>query len=239
LAFQHGKSGFIMLNGYNITGYLNKIDVPASAETAETSCFGLTDKTFIAGLKDGTLAAEGLYEASASAIDVILNTIFAGANSGNNILWIPAGNTIGNTGYAMNMIQTLYNVTGTKDDAARINLAGQSAVGRERITLIKAHASVPSSSAGTTNNNGAASVNGGAAYIQASAVTGTLDAIIEHSTTGAFAGEEETIATFTQLTGLGHERILIAAGTTIKQYTRVKYAIGTGPAVFAVALCRK
>jgi hypothetical protein len=236
MAFVHGKSSFIMLNGYDLTGYLNKIDTPATADTAETTCFQSDNKTFLPGLKDGTLSAEGLYEASANAVDEILNSVFAGANSGNNIMWFPSGNTLGNIGYAMNMIQTAYNVTGTKDDAARINMAGQSSVGRERVKLLQAHASVAATGDGTQDDNDAATTEGGAAYIHASAVTGSLDVIIEGSATGAFSGEETTIATFTQLTGRGHERIAISG--TIPQYVRTSYTIVTGPAVFAVALCR-
>jgi hypothetical protein len=137
----------------------------------------------------------------------------------------------------MNMVQTAYNVTGTKDDAARINMAGQSNVGRERVTLIKAHASIAETGDGTAVNNSSSTANGGSAYLQVSAVTGSVDVIIEQSATGAFGGEEDTLVTFTQATGVTHERIAITG--TIKQYVRVSYTIVTGPAVFAVALCRK
>jgi hypothetical protein len=239
MSFIHGKSTFIMLNGYDITGYLNKIETPATSDTAETSVFGLNNKTYLPGLKDATFSAEGLYEGTAAKIDQILNSILSSQELGNDIFWIPEGNVIGNKGYAMHMFQTAYNTTATKDDATRINVAGQSSGGRERVSLIKAYASVPSSSASVAQNNSGSSANGGVAYIHASAVTGSLDAIIEESATGAFGGEEDTLVTFAQLTTLGYERVEIAAGTTIKQYVRVKYTIVTGPSVFAVILCRK
>lgn len=238
MAFQHGKSVFVMFNGYNLTGYLNKIETPATAETAETSVFGVSNKTFVPGLKDATMTAEGLYDGAVSAVDAILSGIFTGLNISNNMIWFPGGNVVGNRGYAMSLIQTAYNATGTKDDAVKINVAGQSNVARERAVLIKAHASIAATGDGASSNAGADSSNGGSVYLEASAVTGTLDVIVEHSTTGAFAGEETTLATFTQLTALGHERIVIPITTTIKQYTRASYTIATGPAVFAVALCR-
>jgi len=236
MAFQHGKAVFVLLNGYNITGYLNKIETPLTADTAETSCFGVTDKTFLPGLRDATLSGDGLYDASASAIDAIMDAILAGANSGNNIMWIPAGNTIGNYGYAMNMIQTLYSTTGTKDDAVRIGIAGHSSTGRERVKLIHAHGSEDSSSQSASQDLLASGAIGGSAYIFATAITGTLDCIIQHSTTGAFSGEETTLCTFTQNTAIGHERLTFSG--TVNRYVRAKWTIGTGPAVFAVAICK-
>ncbi len=236
MAFLHGKSTFVLLNGYNITGYLDKIETPLTADNAETSCFGNSDKSFVPGLRDATLSGEGLYDASASAIDEIFNTILAGANSGNNIMWIPGGNTIGNYGYAMNMIQTLYNTIGTKDDAARIGIAGHSSTGRERVKLLHAHGSEAATGQSASQNLLAAGSAGGSAYLFVTAITGTLDVIIQHSTTGAFGGEETTLCTFTQNAAIGHERLTFSG--TVNQYVRAKWTIGTGPATFAVAVCK-
>jgi hypothetical protein len=83
---------------------------------------------------------------------------------------------------------------------------------------------------GTAVNNGAASANGGAAFLHVlqAAASDTYTIIVEGSATGAFAGEQTTLATFT-LNGsqLGSERVAIAG--TIPQYTRFK-ATRTGSA---------
>ena len=237
MAFKHGKSIFVLLNGYNITEFLSKIDTPMSVDTAETSCFGNDDKTFIGGLKDATLSADGMYDGAASAIDEILSNILSGVNNGSNILWMPGGNVIGEIGYAMNMIQTSYNTMGTKDDATRIGIAGQSSVGRERVKLIHELKAETITGASASQNLGSAGANGGSACIHATAVTGTLEVVIEHSTTGDFTGEETTLCTFTDLTASGHERLVFAGA--VKQYVRAKYTITTGPATFSVAICKK
>lgn len=241
MAFIHGKSIFVMLNGYNITGYLNKIDTPYQADTAETSVFGNADKSFIAGMKNATLSGEGLFDGDADAVDEQLDTILSGSNITNSIMWFPAGNTLGNIGYGMEMIQTAYAVMGTKDDAVKISLAGQSNVGRERLKLIKAHAEITNDGTATVNNNGAATANGGAAYLELSATNTDVTVIIEHSSDN-FAADTTTLASFTKVTsvaGIGHQRVAFAGA--VKQYTRVKYTFtgGTGIATFAVGLCRK
>jgi len=239
MAFIHGKSIFVLLNGHNITGYLNKIDAPYTADTAETSCFGTENKTFIPGMKDATMSAEGLFDGDAGAVDEQLNTILSGVNTGNNMIWFPAGNILGNVGYGIYMVQTAYSVMGTKDDAVKISMAGHSCVGRERVKLVLALAALAVDGSGAVNNNGAASVNGGAAYLQvtaASGYTGNVTIKLEHSSDN-FAADISDLAVFTNVTGITHERVAITG--TIKQYVRATYDLNGGTATMAVALCRK
>lgn len=238
MAFVHGKSIFVMLNGRNITGYLNKIDSPYSADTAETSTFGSDNKTYLAGMKDATLSAEGLYDGDVGAVDEQLNTVLSGANTVNNMIWFPAGNVLGGIGYALSMIQTAYSVMGTKDDAVKISMAGHSNVGRERVKLIKKYEAVTDNGTTTANDNTAATSNGGSAYLELYSTSADVTVTIEHSTDN-FATDTTTLATFTLASALTHERIVFSG--TVKRYTRVKYAFngGSGTATFAVALCRK
>jgi len=241
MAFVHGKSIFVMLNGYNITGYLNKIDSPYSADTAETSTFGTENKTFLAGMKDATLSAEGLYDGDVAAVDEQLDKILQGANIVNNMIWFPAGNVLDGVGYGLSMIQTAYAVMGTKDDAVKISMAGHSNVGRERLKLTKKYEAVTDDGTTTASNNAAPTINGGSAYLELSATNTNVTITIEHSSDN-FAADTTTLAAFTLVTsaiGIAHERIVFTG--TVKQYTRVKYAFtgGTGVASFAVALCRK
>jgi len=239
MAFIHGKSIFVMMNGYNITGYLNKIDAPYTADTAETSVFGIDAKTYIPGMKDATLSAEGLYDGDTDAVDQLLSGILSGANYGNNLIWFPAGNIVGGIGYGLNMIQTAYNVMGTKDDAVKISVAGHSNVGRERLKLIAKLEAVSVNGSSTVNDNLAATTNGGAAYLQVTAASGFAGNVtmkLEHSSDN-FVADTTDLAVFTNITGKTHERLVIAG--TIKRYVRATYTFNGGTATFAVALCRK
>lgn len=226
-----------MMNGYNITGYLNKIEAPYTVDTAETSVFGSNNKSFIPGMKDATLSAEGLFDGDVDAVDQLFNSALAGANTANNLIWFPQGNTVGNIGYGLSMIQTAYNVMGTKDDAVKISMAGHSNIGRERLKMIKALAAVSANGSSASQDNAAATTNGGSAYLQvtaASGYTGNVAIKLEHSTDNAIWSN---LAAFTNVTGRTNERIVIAG--TINRYVRATYTLNNGTATFAVALCRK
>jgi hypothetical protein len=90
--------------------------------------------------------------------------------------------------------------------------------------------SFTNSTTGTSVDNGAQTTQGGAAFLHIlqAAASDTYSIIVEGSTTGAFGGEQTTLATFTlNASALGSERIDIAG--TIPRYTRWK-ATRTGSA---------
>ena len=105
------------------------------------------------------------------------------------------------------------------------------------------HAAVTATGTGTVVDDAAASSNGGVAHLHVTAVAGTggptCDVIIEHSTTGS--GSWATLATFTQVTtSTSAQRVVVAAGTTVRRYLRAAYTIaGSGPSyTIAVAFAR-
>lgn len=93
---------------------------------------------------------------------------------------------------------------------------------------------------GTTHDSGAATTNGAILHLHVTAFSGfTSDAItVEGSATGAFGGEETTIATFTTVTGLTSERLAITG--TVHRYLRVVDDVtGTGSITRLVAISRR
>ena len=74
--FKHGKNAFFALDGtaaslVNISDTLNEISMPREIETAETTAYGNSDKTYITGLGDSTVSLSGMFDAT-------LNTMIAG-----------------------------------------------------------------------------------------------------------------------------------------------------------------
>ena len=73
MAFVHGKDSVFKLDNASgsltdISAYINNVDFPQTADVAETSVLGATNKTFIVGLKDASLSVTGLWDATADAI---------------------------------------------------------------------------------------------------------------------------------------------------------------------------
>jgi hypothetical protein len=215
VAFSHGKSTTVYVNGYDLSPYLQGVDANMSAETADVSTFGLTHKAFIAGLKDATISAEGFWTGTAAQADVILRTALGGTA---RWTWWPAGDTLGGRGYGADTLVNAWNCMATVDDAARITAAAQaSGYGAESLISLRALAAATTSWTGTAVNNGASSANGGSAYLQVTAATGTIEISIRHSSDN-FAADDSELVAFTAVTGITSERKTFAG--TVKQYVR-------------------
>ena len=59
MAFVHGKGTTVLLNAYDLSAYLNGADQTITVETAETTCFGSSAKSYVTGLRDGTVSVGG------------------------------------------------------------------------------------------------------------------------------------------------------------------------------------
>ena len=73
MAFVHGKSAVFKLDHAScsltdISAFVNNVDFPETADVAETSVLGASNKTYIVGLKDATISLSGLFDATADAI---------------------------------------------------------------------------------------------------------------------------------------------------------------------------
>ena len=60
--FIHGKNAVVYQDGNDLTGYLRSLSNSAEVETAESTTFSDDDKTYITGMGDATLSAEGLFD---------------------------------------------------------------------------------------------------------------------------------------------------------------------------------
>ena len=73
MAFVHGKNSVFKLDNSggsltDISTYVNNVDFPETADVAETSTLGSSNKSFVVGLKDATIGLAGLWDATADAI---------------------------------------------------------------------------------------------------------------------------------------------------------------------------
>jgi hypothetical protein len=224
----HGKNTDVFVNGNDLTTYFDNAALNHNADTAEVSTWGNTSKAYVAGLKDATLALDGLYDGDSDAVDEVLQTVFA--SDGNEISVYPEGDTVGKYGYGMVAIETAYSVTGAIGGACRISAAAQSnATSAERLVSLHALGEESASDwTGTANNYGASSSSGGSAYIHVTAVTGEVEVKIQHSSDN-FSADTEDLESFTAVTAAGSERITFTG--TVKQYVRGYATIGGAEAI--------
>ncbi len=124
MASVHGKGSTLVINSGAMTAYINDVAFPRTTDTSETTVLGLTDKTYVPGLNDGTLTGAGFYDSTASTGPVaILEAVYAG-NAAVTVTWRPAVGS-GHYSYAFSAILTDYELGANTTDAVALSFALQ------------------------------------------------------------------------------------------------------------------
>ncbi len=239
MAFKHGSKAKVYANGYDLSGFLKQFSVSAKADAHEASTFGDTAKDYIAGLKDATLSAEGVYDGATGAIDAILEAALGDDSS----IWtyFPQGESaVGDDGYGFDAVTTGYEVSTPVNDVAVISTEAQGKTGAERVDSLHPLGAETVTGNGTSLDNTASSTNGGAAYLQVTAASGTTPSLtvkIQHSTDNSTWVD---LITFTAVTAANQAERKAVTGN-VNRYIRATWTIsGTGPNfTFSVAFGRK
>lgn len=239
LAGDHLK---VLVGGYELTGDGNKLTVNDQRHTYDVTAFGDIVHTFIPGARLMTLDHAGYMNAAAARSHPVLKsaelkgvvTVMLGQN---------ADPEVGDPIYTLYAQQGKY---GTLPEVAKYipfralfaSYDGRAGWG----VALAVPVSFTNSTSGSVINNGAASIKDGAVslHILQAAATDTYTLTVEGSTTGAFSGEQTTLATFSlNASALGSEFKTLSS--TIPQYTRWK-AVRSGsaddPVRAAVSLIR-
>lgn len=66
MAFRHGSKAVITVNGVDLSTFSDNLDLDVDVDTADTSMFGSTWKSSIAGLIGAKLAMSGAYDPTAT-----------------------------------------------------------------------------------------------------------------------------------------------------------------------------
>src|SRR5210317_2644257 len=107
--FTHGKNAVVLLDNTNLSTTLTDAALSLTADVAETSTFsgGISaGKTYVAGLKDGTVTLSGYFESTSPDADAeFLSQL---GSSGSAFTIAPIGHTRGNPTEFGNVIETSY-----------------------------------------------------------------------------------------------------------------------------------
>jgi len=118
MAFVHGKSAVFKLDNasgslVDYSAFLDDISFPRSIETAETTTFGSSAKSYITGLTDATVSLSGKFDATAdSTIAAVV-----GQSATLTFEYGPEGSASGKVKYTGECIITSYEVGATVGDA--------------------------------------------------------------------------------------------------------------------------
>jgi hypothetical protein len=231
----HGKHARTYINGFDLSSYLNSFGVAQTADTVETSAFSSSDKTYVVGLRDATVSAEGFFAGSTVQTDYVFNQVL-----GSTVIWsyYPAGPALSNAGYGVKSIETAYEITSPIDGVVSISVEGQAILGADRI--LSHHDLISESTTGneTSIDATAASSRGATGYLQITGITGGITATIRIQDSSAGSTFADLIS-FTASTGITAERSISSSGT-IKRFTRAAWTLSAaGTVTFNVGMKRK
>tara|TARA_Y100001937_G_C7136036_1_gene340087 strand:+ start:7136 stop:7546 length:411 start_codon:yes stop_codon:yes gene_type:complete len=117
MAFVHGSDSVFKLDNAggsltDISTFVNNVDFPETADVAETSTLGASNKTYIVGLKDATISLGGLFDAT---VDAILGAV-VGQSATLSFEYSPEGTASGKVKYTGECILTSYTLSSPVGD---------------------------------------------------------------------------------------------------------------------------
>ena len=119
--FVHGKSTDFELDdtggtSRSLSTVLTSVDFPEVIETAETTAFGATSKSYIVGLRDATISVSGLWDATVDGY------IIGNEPATRSFIFGPAGSTSSNVKYTGECILTNYSISNPVGDVVTFSL---------------------------------------------------------------------------------------------------------------------
>jgi hypothetical protein len=240
MAFVHGKNTAVYYNGSNLSPYFNEASISQDVETAETTAFGDDAKTYITGLKDGTMSMSGMFDGATDAIDAVLTSTL-GATASDVSTVVPAGvSSSGVTTFSAAVRETSYEISSPVSDVVAANLEVQATGGVDRGVLLAGDSTVSASATSSAVNNGSSTSNGGVGYLHVTANTrdGATTFKVQDSADGITYAD---LVTFTNVSAsaTGGERVAVTGA--VDQYVQAEVVPGgsSGSVTYTMAFARK
>lgn len=240
MALKNAQQSRASVGLLNASGYIRNLAHTATTEPLEVTTIADTAKVFIVGQQ----GSEGTFDMVLDTLPAT-NSQFAVLNTWKStqpqVLDIaPEGYATSNPVIMINAIDTQVTtqaqVSATVDASVSFLAASETDVG----VSVEDYTSIVGTGNGTARDGLAATTNGGVAHLHVTAFAGiTSDTItIEHSVDGSTAWA--TLVTFAAATGLTSERVVVAAGTTVRRYLRVVDTfVGVGSITRQVSFARR
>lgn len=245
MAAVHGSAAELFAPGYDFGAFVREATTDSKTDEHDTTVFADNgNKTFILGLREGELTAEGLWMGTPSVTDDIDPLVSAWLGD-EDLPWLymPAGDTFGLPARLLQGHITTWKIDGSVKDVNKFSLAVKSSLNTGGIEPVLIHRALATAGtgtdvAGTAIDNGAATTNGGVGYVINTAYTSGANAVkIQHSTDNSVWVD---LVTFTSIGAANVvERIAVAPGTTVNRYTRCIHTITTTAKTYACSFGRK
>jgi hypothetical protein len=236
--FRHGKKTAVLLNGTNMSPFLNEATTTQEIETAETTTFGEQDKTYIVGLSDGTISTSGLFDSTAGASDAVLSGIIA--QEDNTFTVLPEGATAGARSIIANGQLTSYEISSPVGDVVAISAEVQADGGLFQGVALTGLTSVSASGVSGSVDNAVATSSGALAnlHVTANDRDGATTIKVQDSSDGNTWADLVTFTSVSASTTVGES---ITSTGTVNRYLRAEHTLAgsSGSVTFHVSVARR
>lgn len=242
MGFLAGNRARLAIGKFAASCYVRSVDGSFDLADIDTTTLCKTSVVRTSGIADGSFTVDGYWETGAAATDpdALLQAIVASSSSH---VWSfgPNGFAVGQPIVAGAARAVNYTRSAPHDGAVEFTFEAV-ADDDSDVQGIALHdlSAETATSTGTVYDGGAASSNGGAAYLHVTAFSGltSIAVTIQHATSSG--GTYNDLATFTTATGTTSEQVVVAAATTVRQYLRASWTVvGTGSATFTCSFSRR
>lgn len=214
----------------DLTAYTTKGEGDAAIDLADVSAMGNTAHAYLPGLKDGALIFEGLFDTTVSeaALSALLGTQNTVAS------YYPGGDAIGNSGIAVTSTMNEYKEMSSTSDAVRLSASFKTNNANSYVKSLVAKSTITASGTSTSLDGVAASAIGASSYLHVFSGTGsgTVTVKVQHATTANGSYTDLITHTAVVYNAGASERVVLATGTTVNQFTHSSYTFnGSGTVV--------
>ena len=239
MTIRAAQTSRVLASAYPLSGVTTRWGFNWNAEMLDVTCLTNTAKVFLDGDEKSDFSVEGILDTDGS-VNALNDQLTTWKATSKPVTVAPSGTTAGSEVFIASMVEGQYQTHTSKPDVVRWQLAGttdgladfgQSVLDLTAITANNLSAAVD----GT-----AATTNGGIAQIHVTAYSGFTNVVvtIEHSVDGSTSWA--TLATFTTITNLTSERVLVATGTNVRRFLRANTAVtGAGSITFQTSFARR
>jgi len=220
------------------SGYTRSYNLSYQSEMLDVTVLTSTAKEFIPGMEMATFNVDMLLDNAATASSQF-GILYTAKSTPQVVTLAPSGTTRGAETWQVQSNELNFNTSAAVADVVGVTAAFQSDGLVDPGVVLDPETAITIDTNGTSVDNTAATSNGGVAHLHVTAYSGLTSnsIIIEHSTNNS---TWTTLATFTLVTGTGSERLVIAPGTTVNRYLRIRDDVtGTGSCTRFVSFARR
>lgn len=220
------------------SGYTRSYNLSDQTEMLDVTVLTSTAKEFIPGVEMATLTVDMLLDNAATASSQF-GILYTAKSTPQVVTLAPSGTARGAETWQVQSNELNFNTSAAVADVVGVTAAFQSDGLVDAGVVLDPETAITIDTNGTSVDNTAATSNGGVAHLHVTAYSGLTSnsIIIEHSTNNS---TWTTLATFTSVTGTGSERLVVAAGTTVNRYLRIRDDVtGTGSCTRFVSFARR